>query len=997
MPELPGIELKYLAIFENLVFRAKMKKHITLFLVLFIALHLFAVSVKRTGFSFVQNYSKQVYQAGTQVWSISQDRQGMMYFGNNSGLLTYDGRYWNLFPVTNGSVIRSVKVTHDGRVYVGASNEFGYFIFDPLKGMKYTSLLEMVPIEYRDFGEVWNIAEYNGGILFHSFNALFFYKNNKIEVISFDRNLHFSFAVDSEIFIREIDRGLLKLEGLQLIQVKQSEKLGVLTVTGIIRLDEKNLLIATREQGLYVLDANGVREFNTILQQYLRDNQIFCTYKISYEFFALGTVQDGVIIIDRQGKLVQHLDRECGLQNNTILSLSTDHDGNLWLGLDNGIDFILLNSPLSYFAHQNDVGAVYAIQKKDDFLYLGTNQGLFSKKWPCQALLPGSERDFHFIEGSQGQVWTLDNKNGVILVGHDKGTFYIDRQRLTRISSYNGGWTFAEVPGNPDLLIEGMYSGLILDKLYTQKGKPAWKYVRNIPGFNQSCKEIYFDDRGYLWVGHGYKGVYRLRLTPTFDSIDQVIHYAKNSGLPSNYNLNVQKFNNQIIVSSDKGIYLFDYLKENFYKSEELTKLFENKNVFSLIEDQLGNIWYFTGNGMGILKPNFDGTYTKISVPFASLKNKLIASYENIYSIDRSNILIPNEDGVIHFDPSFNKEYNKDYTVLVRRVEILNDSVLFAGTYNCAPPIESKVIRYAFNHLWFTYAAVFYEQSESQEYSYKLEGFDDRWSEWSNSSEKEYTNLPEGTYSFKVKSKNIYGKICEATPYHFIILPPFYRSTIAYILFAIFFAAVIGVIILLVIRKIEKEKHALKEKQRIVIKEKERVFEEASLKAEQEIIRLKNEKLEAENQKNHTELDSKNKELASITMQITYKNELLNRVKQKLARVSEKMLNIEIKQQVVELVKTLDKDLAEKDDWEKFEVHFDQVHEDFLKKLRRNYPELTPKDLHLCAYLKMNLSSKEIAPLLNISIRGVEISRYRLRKKMSLTHNANLTEFMMNL
>jgi hypothetical protein len=343
-------------------------------------------SVKRAGFSFIQNYPKQVYHAGTQVWSISQDSLGIFYFGNNSGLLTFDGKYWNLFPVPNGSIIRAVNAHHKGRIYVGASNEFGYFTPNLVKGLRYVSLLSIVPVEYRDFGEIWNIVDYKGGILFHSFNALFYLKDGKIEVVSFDRNLHFSFLVDGDFYVREINKGLLKLEGLQLVPVKRSEKFGTIPVTGMLPLDEKAILITTREHGLFILDSRGLREYPTELQQFLRDNQVFCAYRIDHEFYAFGTVQNGLIIMDRSGKLVQHLNRERGLQNNTILSILKDKYENLWMGLDNGIDMALINSPISYFAHQNDVGAVYAIERKDNFLYLGTNQGLFYAILPIRTM-----------------------------------------------------------------------------------------------------------------------------------------------------------------------------------------------------------------------------------------------------------------------------------------------------------------------------------------------------------------------------------------------------------------------------------------------------------------------------------------------------------------------------------------------------------------------------------------------------------------------------------
>ncbi len=971
-----------------------MKRGILNFLILVFTLHPLLGSIKNSGFSSIQNYTRDSYSAGTQIWSICQDNEGMMYFGNNSGLLAYDGTYWTLFPVPNGSIIRSVKIDGD-KIFVGASGEFGYFIPDLNHGLVYVSLINKVPEAYRDFGEVWHIFEYQGGILFHSFNAIFVYRNDTINVLVSDRNLHFSFKVDSTIYIREINRGLQQLHGSELQFVKGTEKLGNLTVMNMIRYDERSILVVTREQGLFILDEKGLREYKCDLQKHFKENQIFSAIALGEGNFAFGTVQDGVIIMDHNGKLVQHLNRERGLQNNTVLSLFSDRDKNLWLGLDNGIDMIILNSPLSYLAHQNDIGATYAIEKKDDYLYLGTNQGLFYTKWPVALGLNGKSTALHFIEGSQGQVWTLSNKRDIILMGHDKGTFIVDRDKLNRISSVDGGWTFIEVPGHPELLMEGMYFGLQLNR-YDPK-QHTWKSVKTIPGFNQSCKEIYFDEKGNLWMGHGYKGIYRIQFNEDFDSIIHVKHYSKSSGLPSDFNLNILKFNNHVIVSSDQGIFRYDYSRDIFYPDENLTKLFDNKNVFSLVEDQQGDLWYFTLHGMGILKSNFDGTYTKTELPFLSLGSKLIASYESIYSIDRANILIPNLDGVIHFDPTFNKDYNSGYAVKISKVISLPDSVLFAESFNNSEPLTNCVISYRYNQLRFMYSALSYEMSKDIKYRIMLDGFDTDWSDWNSGTEKEYTNLHEGDYTFKVQARNIYGKISEAIPFHFQILPPFYRSTAAYILYALLIASGIAFSVFLVLKKIEKEKHKLKEKQRLVMREKEKVFEEASIKAEQEIIKLRNEKLEAENQMNLAELESKNKELASITMQITYKNELLNRVKQKLTRVSEKMLHLELKRQIIELIKTLEKDLSGHDDWERFEVHFDQVHEDFLKKLRKNYPELTPKDLRLAAYLKMNLSSKEIAPLLNISVRGVEISRYRLRKKMSLPREANLTEFMMNM
>jgi DNA-binding CsgD family transcriptional regulator len=954
--------------------------------------------IKSVGFSFVHNYTKETYGAGTQIWSISQDLAGIMYFGNNSGLLTFDGAEWRLYPVPNRSIVRAVEVGEDQKIYIGAFNEFGYFSPDARGELVYHSLLDRIPNEYRDFGEVWHIMPYNGGFLFNSFNAVFFLKDENVQLISFDRNLHFSFDVGGKYYIEEIGNGLLKLNEGELELVKGSEFFANISVSGIIPYSDNKVLVVTREHGLYLLENGIVKLYDTPLQEFCRINQVYRATMSGSEYLVLGTVQNGIIILDRAGNLVQHLNRRRGLQNNTVLSLYLDKSNNLWMGLDNGIDYALLNSPLSYFVHENEIGAAYVVELKGNDLFIGTNQGLYHSKWPRGAQLAVGESTLDFISGSQGQVWMLQNRKNILLVGHDKGTFIASRNSFRSISSIPGGWVFIDIPSISDMLLEGTYSGLLTYRYVKRGQQMVWEFSGQISGFDESCKQIQFDKQGFLWVGHGYRGIFRLQISKDLDSVVQVRHYTELSGLPSNFNINLLKFNNRVIVSSEHGIYIHNDTKDIFEKDKQLSELFDNRNVHTLIEDRDGNIWYFSNNATGILKSNFDGTYSKTSVPFMPLQQKVIATYENVFPVDRSNILFCTEEGVIHFDPTFEKNYQEPFNVLVRNVEILPDSFLYRG-YNSEFSSQTipPEIKFRHNAIRLSFSTVSYEFPEHNQYSYMLSGFDYDWGEWSSNTEKEYTNLHEGEYKFLVKARNIYGLEREAIPYTFIILPPWYRSLAAYLSYAFLFLMAIVLTAIYVVRKIEREKHRLKEKQKHVMKERERIYAEESLKAEQEIIKLQNEKLEIEYQRNKTELESRTKELASIAMQITYKNELLTQIRQKLSKVSSKMIHLESKHQVDSLIKTLEKDIMGQDEWDKFEVHFDQVHEDFMKKLRNNYPELTPKDLRLCAYLRMNLSSKEIAPLLNISIRGVEISRYRLRKKLYLSRDANLTDFMMHL
>ncbi|MBN1598571.1 MAG: hypothetical protein JW894_09780 [Bacteroidales bacterium] len=970
----------------------------------FIIFLLFVISgftnakVKNVGFSFVQNYTTDQYNAATQNWAIAQDKNGLMYFGNNEGLLVFDGSGWRTYSLPNSSVIRSIIIDKDGKIYIGAFNEFGSYSYNREGHLSYKSLMNKIPIEQRNFGEVWNIEKYKNGLIFHSFNKVLFYVNDTVEVISSDRDLSFSHIVNDIFYIKQPEKGLLKLTNGRLKLVKGSEICTSLPITGILPYVKDKLLIATREKGLFVFDENGGKPFNSQVQKHLIANQIYCVAQIDENTYALGTVQDGLVIIDEKGNLVQHINRSRGLQNNTILSIFVDKSKNLWLGLDNGIDYVLLNSPLGYYEHQNIIGSAYDMVIVRDNLYIGTNQGLFTSKWPGTQYLAGDNSGFQLIDGSQGQVWTIAQNYNLLWIGHDKGTFLLENGTLKNVGIQQGGWAYADVPGKSGFVIGGTYSGLTLYELSEGENGSTLKSAKPISDFNVSCKQIQFDNNSSLWMGHSYLGVFQIKFNSAFDSITDIKRYTVNDGLPSTYQLNVLKFNNQVLISTEKGIYLFDYLDNSFKKSESLTDLFDNRNIHSLIEDKNGNTWFFSSQSVGILKPNFDGSYSKEIIPFMPLSKEFIAGNENILQIDQSNLLFSSVDGLLHFDPSFRKNYSENYSVLIRKVICNNDSVIFDGQTglpdSCCYPAS---INYDKNALRFIFTAAHYEWPEQITYSYFLEGFDNGWSEWNFNEEKEYTNLKEGAYSFHVKARNVYGHIQKSVPFSFIILPPWYRSTFAYIIYAILFAVFIFFIVLFLVRRIEREKQTLKVKQKEAIDAKEKNFAAESLKAEQEIIKLRNEKLEAENQINKAMLEGKTKELASIAMQITYKNELLTQIKQKLSKVSNTMIHRESKQQVDSLIKTLERDIVGQDDWEKFEVHFDQVHEDFLKKLRKNYPELTPKDLKLCAYLRMNLSSKEIAPLLNISIRGIEISRYRLRKKLYLNREANLTDFMMNL
>ena len=172
--------------------------------------------------------------------------------------------------------------------------------------------------------------------------------------------------------------------------------------------------------------------------------------------------------------------------------------------------------------------------------------------------------------------------------------------------------------------------------------------------------------------------------------------------------------------------------------------------------------------------------------------------------------------------------------------------------------------------------------------------------------------------------------------------------------------------------------------------ERDEILRKEAEANEKQISKLQTEKLQAE-------LASKNRELANSAMTLVYKNELLQKLSDEIAKLKDENGKKLSDDQTRKIQKVINDGMNDERDWHLFENSFNEAHESFFKKLKAQHPDLVPNDLKLCAYLRMNMSSKEMSSLLNISLRGVEIRRYRLRKKLEVPHDKNLTEFLMEL
>jgi len=945
--------------------------------------------IKEIGLPFIDSYSNEIYNAGNQNWAITQDSDGLLYFANNEGVLRFDGTSWSLFVLPNNSKVRSVKWI-DNKLYAGGWDEFGYFAKDQTGSTSYHSISDKLSGEQKNFGEIWRIFQTEHGIVFQSFLHIFLNKDDEFTVLSPKSVFGFSYYSNNNLFIIDRDYGLsiLKSDGVSPVYA-DAEFFRKNEISFIISRGLSDYLIGTTNNGIYQFNGTALSPWEAEINERFKDEQIYTGLKLKHEQIAIGTIQNGIYIIDGQGRLIQHLNRTNGLQNNTVLSLLQDRQENLWLGLDNGIDALEVSSPISNLNYFYGIETSYVSRVFKGLLYIGTNQGLFARPMDEIENSFMEESSFQLVEGVVGQVWSLAEFKGKLLCGNNLGTFQVDAYSSVQISDRQGGWGYVSVPGREGIIVGGTYNGLQLFR-YNGSSPRGWKEDEAIEGLSESCKEFLFDEQGNLWISHEYEGIFKLKLSQDLHRADSVARYNKSGGLPE-LPYSISRLDGELVVVSREGIYSYDQALDTFLLHTEYHSLLQDEPGLTKVkEDSLGDLWFFSTHRMGVLRKQEDGTYTKMIKPFKRISKEFLGSTsENVFVYDQENVFIGGVRGMFHYNPSKQKDFEGGGKIFISRVELQgkqSDSIIYhEGS------IDSRYqVPFRFNSLSFHFFAPYFEAPGHISYSHKLDGFDEKWSDWESRDIKEYTNLHEGDYEFHVQAMNIYGNVAGPASIKISINPPFYRTTLAFVLYLLLFILVAILLVYLVRKRIGRAREQDKVLHEKELQAQEETYKEGVKVSNQEIERLKNERL-------IIEMRHKDMELANSTMYLVQKNKFLNKLKSEIQDLIGKLSHESNKHSLRQIVHRIDRDIKSKQHWKVFDQYFDEVHEDFLARLKEKHPDLTPKDLRLCAYLRMNISTKEIAPLMNISIRGVEISRYRLRKKLDLDQNTNLTEYILGI
>ncbi len=911
----------------------------------------------------IHNFTTLDYNAGNQNWAISQSQDKIIYVANNDGLLEFNGANWTSYPSPNETIMRSVTVIDD-RVYTGCFMEFGYWKRNNFGKLDYYSLSQALDIELVEDEEIWNIIGVDNWVVFQSLHRIYVCnpEDSSVQIIESEEVINKIFQVGDKIFFQRLNKGVHLIDRGSASIFIDEPTINSSEVINIFN-HEDGLLIITRNNGAFIYKNKTLEKLQDRSGSNLFDLGIYSAIQLHNKNFVLGTISLGLLYLDQKLNRIFKIDQSTGLLNNTVLSIFEDQDNNVWTGLDNGLSYINIDAPIRSFKDNTGIiGSVYASLLYEDNLYLGTNQGLYYKQF-------GSDEEIRLIEGTQGQVWCLKEIAGTLFCGHHNGTFIIQGNQANKVSDIQGTWNIDQIGKNADLIIQGNYDGLYV----LEKSGPKWLLRNKLKGFSNSSR--YFEVlNNEIFVNHEYKGVFKLTIDEAFSRVTEV----KIDTLLKGTNSSVSKYRGEVLYASKEGIFTYDTLKDEFFRDEVLSKAYTEEEYISgriILGRADDSMWIFTKNSLSLITSGNLSDEPKITkIPLTLAYRRDVLEHENIISIDQSGqFVIGTTSGYLIVDIA---QLNVDqFEVFLDNINVgINED--HSATENLVDKKLDGVFGHKENNFRISYYTPNYYEYLKPTYQFQLEGLYDVWGDWTKESKVFFENIPPGDYTFNVRAK-VGNKVSENTAsYNFTILKPWYIND--YMLFIYLL-----VIVFLSIAVHHVYKRYYKNQQQRLIHRNRREMELAVLQKEKEIIKIKNDQLEKD-------FKNKSNEAAASAISIVKKNELLMQIKEQLTQ-------IENRDSLNPVIKIINRNLSHDENWKLFKEAFDNSDHDFFKKIKEIHPDLSPNDLKLCAYLRLNLSSKEIAPLFSISPRSVEIKRYRLRRKMNLDSNENLTEYILSI
>jgi ligand-binding sensor domain-containing protein len=728
-------------------------------LVLFLSIPLAIFSQGRL---FVEEYTPETYENFRQNWSISQDNSGYIYVGNTDGLVIYNGSNWKSLHAPRGGIIRYVFDVEDN-VFWGGRSDFGRIASDSVGDFYLESFKSRIDSSHLNFSDILRIRKHQDDLLFYSNEAIFNLTDEEIDVIGFDTGIEGVFKVDNQVIVKTNDRlAYLLDEGIsQTIDsanILSDDRLYV-----VLPFNDEHLFIF-REQGFMLFDGKRFRPFQTEAADYVKEHLIFRGTYINDNQIALATLTGGIIIINTDGSLHTILTEEDGLPTNIIYGLYVDREETLWIATDNGIAKVLVNNPVTKLDERSGFGGIPTfIGSVGSTTYFGSTEGLFYSEGVGR-LTKTTEINNRVYDGIiSGNEIVTATPEGLYRITEDEIDLLTSSEFLLLESSDNDADLFFGATNDSVYAIKK--AG---DQVEEMALTAALGYVRDL-----------YNDRDELWVVTAENGISR---------------YSRDGSLIKKYEISLSEdqeahrldvLGGRLRLGTDAGLFVHSPRADTFvvdttFQHRELTV--NQVNRFRQCAEN--EIWL--RNNRKIKRAVYDsGQWNVIEDPFRLIDDGEMIT--TIYCGEDNDIWFGGTAGINHLsDPDW--EYDYEFNTNITGLLVRNDSLVYGGYGEPDSPLE---LAYADNELRFTYAAASYIAPEENTYRTRLRGYDDGWSSWTSEKEKDYTLIPEGTYTFEVQGRNIYHKAGTIDSFTFTILPPWYRTWWAYTLYTLFFGGLI--------------------------------------------------------------------------------------------------------------------------------------------------------------------------------------------------------------
>ena len=909
----------------------------------------------------IQNFLPEVYAGENQNWSITQASNGRIYLANHRYLLEYNGHQWNLYRSEAFQQIRKV-FAQDDRVYSGGYMTFGYWDTTSEGQLHYHSLTEEYNIPILNGEEFWDIEFLDGLFIFQSLARIYIVDPDKgtYDIIDSKTSKPGLFLIDQTLYFVDNDKGIRKIESGIIQKIQQDPDLDLNEIIGLIQLDGTPHFVSSSGI-LYRLEEDRLYKSVQELTQY---SEIYTVHQSQSGQIHLGTITQGLIVLNQGLEKQIQIDKKRGGINNTVLSLFEDREGNIWAGLDRGITQLNLQSPfMEYNNSLNDIGSVYTSSVYQEYWYVGTNQGLFYTTI-------GGQEPFKLVEGTSGQVWNLNIIEGELFCSHNRGVFRINADRSFWLGDQNGSWAVKSIQdkNGETLLVSGGYEGLYI----YSRDKGIWRLRNRLEGLQISSRFFEFNSSTVWLINHEFLGVYILEVDPDFRRVIRQQH-TKPFGNASN----LFQFSNELFYLTSNGVFKFMAPKKTFVFDSLMSAKIAPRSLLSSYVYQSDNDQLLFFSEQGLRKLSTHDLNQKLLVnetylPPVILQNLGNPGFENVHALSPTDFLVGLSDGFITIG-SEPKKKKSSLKPSVSGITILRDDQW------SSIPIETdgSKLKPSENSIQFQYSIPQFQKHEPIFFQSRLVGVSDQWSPWSLESNQEYYKLKPGSYTFELRYKQANQINDFVYSYSFTIARPWYLTNTMVLLYI----TAIAVVVYFVFRMASRYR-------KVQVRLKEEKAERIALL---ESLGQKNKQSESNNDQLRQELYQKKRELTFTYQSIIKNNTVMSRVQETLEPLNH--LDPKI-QQMMNLIK---KSLNNQNDWRNFEKSFNELDNNFIVKLKALHKELTPQDIRLISYIRVNLDSKEIAELLNITLKSVEMKRYRLKKKLQLKQDDKLVDYIFSI